>query len=173
MTSSLALCRRWFLLLMALVSLTCVTRANDLEPRVAHVTALYKRYAWELIDWDGPTRPLAAQSRRELERWFTLELAYAIAADHRCVELSHEICKLDFAILWGSQDPDVTEVQVRSLDPATVRVLLKASGRSASAPTVHVDARMVRTAQGWRIADLAYSDSGVSLKQLLTAPSPR
>jgi len=173
MTLSRGLFRRWALPLVALVSLIGVTRAHESDPRAAHVTALYQRYAWELLILNGPIRPLAAQGRQELERWFTRELADAIAADRHCVELRHEICRLDFAMLWGSQDPNVAEVQVRSLAPTTVRVLLKAPSGSASPQPSHVDARVVQTVKGWRIADLAYSGSDASLHQKLTAPLPR
>ena len=172
MTPGLALCRGWTLVLLALFAVKGLSRAADVDPRAAHVAALYQRYAWELLGWEGPTRPLAAQSRRELARWFTDELAGAIASEQRCVERRREVCSLDFALLWGSQDPDVTHVQVRSLDATTVRILLKPSPSNARAESLQVDARMQKTPHGWRIADLVYGASAQSLKRLLTAPLP-
>jgi hypothetical protein len=132
------------------------------------VARMYKDFAWEaVIDeprWDG--EQLIEQPEPILRRYFDDRLTALILRDRACVAKSHEICRLNFDPIWASQDPGATELKVF---PATssniVQVQFRYPGDKAR---IKLSYRMMRTARGWRIADIEYPSSR-SLSMILGA----
>lgn len=135
---------------------------------VETVSALYHDFAWEAV-MARPTRPgLAQQPKAVLRRYFTPALASALAADAACAARRREICALDFAPLWASQDPAAQDL---SITPGTGGNQVQVRFRAPSAQEwLVLTFQLAPTAAGWRVADISYP-SGPSLAKLL-AESP-
>ena len=73
------------------------------------VKLLYKRYSYE-------HKPADTQLKDErldvLEDFFVRDLAAAIKADSDCADTTGEICKIDFDILFDSQDSEASNVVI-------------------------------------------------------------
>ncbi|MCU0618213.1 MAG: hypothetical protein MUD17_14170 [Gemmatimonadaceae bacterium] len=92
-------------------------------------------------------------SRAQLARYFDGRLLDLWLRDRECVTRQREICNLDFAPLWDSQDPAGTTVRVLAGDRANhVVVELR---QPASAEVVRLQFELVRSAVGWRIRDIS------------------
>ena len=121
------------------------------DPRVAIVQKLYRDYSWETLK-DLPKRAtFQAAPLRTLQSYLTDGLTQLITDDRACMTRRHELCGLDFAFIWNSQDPEGIVADVGSVsvgDLVTVK-LRRATGQSDSL-TYHV----VRTEAGWRIDDI-------------------
>lgn len=149
--------------LLMLVGATAMAATPDRQRAV--VERLYQDFAWEaVLESDAPG--LAEQSKDVLRRYFTARLAGLIAEDSACAARRREICRLDFAPLWGSQDPSAEALKITSADGDAVRIEYTVpSTRAHIALSFHV----VNTGDGWRIDDILYP-SGSSLAKLLSAP---
>lgn len=140
-------------------------RAAPVEAPVDTVRVLYHDFAWEA----SATAPagavaLSAQPRRALVRYFTPRLAGALAGDAACTGQTHGICRLDFAPLWDSQDPQPGTIGIES-GPGEDRVTVRIHQPALRDP-LRMQYRLVHLAAGWRIADILYAD-GRSLRALL------
>jgi hypothetical protein len=147
----------------ALVLSACAVAQAAEPPSVAIVSQLYRDFAWEAVLAPPAAPGLAQQPKSVLLRYFTPQLASALAADAACASQHHEVCALDFLPLWGSQDPvaqDLSFVQT-SNDQVQVRFISPPSRQA-----VVLEFKTVPTKIGWRVADISYS-SGPSLAQLL------
>jgi hypothetical protein len=128
------------------------------------VARLYRDYAWEAVVAQPSTPGLAQQPKTVLLKYFTPKLASALAADAACSARNAEICALDFAPLWASQDPAAVDL---SVSPGTragqvgVQFTYPGTGQ-----VLRLTFRLVRTKAGWRVADIVYP-SGPSLAQQL------
>lgn len=157
---SVARCVRFALLLAPIAG-----SAAAADAPVDTVRALYRDFAWEASDDAPPAATgLPAQPRVVLLRYFTPRVAGALVADAGCTARTHEVCRLDFAPLWDSQDPQADDVAIESgpgADRVTVRVR-----RPATRDPLRMQYRLARVGAGWRIADIVYAD-GRSLRALL------
>ncbi len=126
----------------------------------AVVAALYRAYAWELIeDADGLGGPGFLETpAAALEAWFTPALAAALAADRACVERTRELCRIDASPLWASQDPGADALAIRPGAAAgEVEVRLAHPGGA----TIALRFVLLRRPDGaWRIADILGDEPG-------------
>ncbi|RZZ84139.1 DUF3828 domain-containing protein [Pseudoxanthomonas winnipegensis] len=150
--------------LLMLVGATAVAATPDRQQR-AVVERLYQDFAWEAV-LESDTPGLAEQSKDVLRRYFTARLAGLIAEDAACAARRREICRLDFAPLWGSQDPSAEALTLTSADGDTVRVQYMVP---STREHIALSFRVAKSADGWRIDDILYPD-GSSLAKLLSAP---
>lgn len=133
------------------------------------VIGLYRAYAWEAAFdvTDARAIPFQLQSRAVLSRYLAPRLVTLILKDRAAAAKTRTAGALDFSPLWDAQDPVGATVQIRQDAPATVVVLLNdCQGKAPRELTYH----LVRTAQGWRIADIAYGSGRPSLATLLATP---
>lgn len=89
---------------------------------VTVVSDLYGRYAWVAVFSTKPPPdavPLAQASRKELGSIFVPELAQAIWEDAQCAQKLHEICTVDFDLLFDSQDPSASDLTVQAGERGT------------------------------------------------------
>ena len=151
-------------LLLAFVALWFAAPQKPADTSVGVVARLYHDFAWEVvIDEPRPNDDLLDQPRAVLERYFTGELATLLLQDRECAARTKEICKLDFDPIWDSQDPAAYQMKITDAGSGLVRVsyLYPGSGKKTE-----LTFKTVKTAAGWRIADIRYH-SGPSLATLL------
>lgn len=134
--------------------------------QVALLSQLYSDFAWEATGGDdGETgRTFVDQPKAILLRYLEPQLATLLLRDRDCVRRSSEICRLDFAPLWDSQDPDAADVSFTQPDGVPNAVV--AHIRDHRGAVVSITYRLQRTEAGWRIADIEYA-SGHSLRAIL------
>jgi len=130
------------------------------------VTRLYRDYAWEVVLADPPAGAagFAQSPRATLVKYVDTSLARLLVADQTCLARGEGICNLDFAPLWGSQDPTVTALSIAATsDPTIIRVRYRIPG---SEQEVTIDLQTVRTREGWRVKDIIY-EGGNTLRSTL------
>lgn len=133
------------------------------------VTRLYRDYAWEVVFASPPAgvTGFAQSPRATLIKYVDTSLARLLVADQTCLARGQGICNLDFAPLWGSQDPSVSEFEIGATgDPTIIRVKYTIPGGDQ---VVTIDLQLVRTPAGWRVRDIFY-EGGNSLRELLSTP---
>jgi hypothetical protein len=142
------------------------------------VAWLYRDFGWEcFIAHSFDEDILIDQPRPILERYFDPKLAERIARDRAFVERTREVGRIDFVLLFGSQDPDgVGNLRIsRSPGSNGVKVVYDQNGEQ---DIMEMRFDVVKTAKGLRIADIHYqpreSDAGpetrFSLLELLGQP---
>lgn len=136
---------------------------------VAAVRALYARYAAEAAIDDTASTTLASAPPTVLRQHLTKELTQLLLRDRECRQRTHEICALDFAPLWDSQDPVGSSVRLRR-DAGQGRVLAELRRADGSARTLVYS--LVNERGGWRVANIEFGPGRPSLRQLLSA-TPR
>ena len=99
--------------------------AAKTDNEAAVVTKLYKDFAWQAVasqaDLFGDD--LSHQRKETLEKYFSPALADLLVKDAACQTRSQGICNLDFDLLFDSQDPRVTDLNVTGLVPRNSVVL--------------------------------------------------
>jgi hypothetical protein len=155
---------------LALICLLAVTSApaagaKKLSGASQVVAHLYRDFAWEASD-AGPASPdafLSDQPESVLSRYFDPTLTKLIVKDRECQEKTHEICNVDFLIIWNSQDPSVSDLKItQGQSPEVVHVSYRYLDNTRKSMTY----RLRKTDTGWRIADIEYA-SNVTLLQVL------
>ena len=147
--------------------------AASAEPATTVVARLYKDYAWEAMASQPALfgEGLAHQDKATLQRYFTPALAELLERDAACQARVRGICNLDFALLFYSQDPRVTDLDVQQRSSDQVEVAFKDPVTDKKTIIVF---RLVRTGGKWRIADILYGNrQGASLKGVLSRRMPR
>jgi len=131
----------------------------------AVVARLYQEFAAEAVI-DTPELSIAdlfGRPRAALARYLDEPLVALVMADRACSQRTQEVCNLDFAPIWDSQDPvGVTVTIDEPRDPARVPVEL----HYPKEPARRLTYVMVKTPAGWRIHDIEY-DSHESLVAML------
>lgn len=153
-------------LLVALLLASPVGLAAGTPSAMKTVIGLYRDYAWEAaFDFtDARAIPFQLQSRAVLSRYLAPRLVTQILRDRAAAAKTRTTGALDFSPLWDAQDPVGSSVQIRQEAPTTVVVLLNdCQGKAPRELTYH----LVRTPQGWRIADIGYGPGRPSLALLL------
>jgi len=153
---------------LLLVALPATSLSAQTTPTEA-VTRLYRDFAWEVVFGSPPAGAtgFAQSPRATLIKYVDTSLARLLIADQTCLARGQGICNLDFAPLWGSQDPAAGALEIEATrEPTIIRVKYTIPG---SDQQVTVDLQLVRTPQGWRVRDIFY-EGGNSLRDLLSAP---
>lgn len=131
---------------------------------VAH---LYRDYGWQAFasQQDLFGEGLEQQRRKVLGQYFNAQLVDLIAKDAECQVKQRGICRLDFDILFDSQDPVVADLEI--LVPASGKVQVRFTN-PVNHETKAIDFLVARTAGRWKIIDVLYGpEPARSLKQVL------
>lgn len=131
------------------------------------VARLYKDFGWQAfasqseLFGDG----IAHQGKAVLARYFSPDLAKLLIRDAACQAKERGICRLDFDILFDTQDPVVTDLSVNTLALGKVQIQFK----DPTSDEITTIAFLVEKNAGqWRIADILYGSKGErSLKGIL------
>lgn len=161
-------CPRRLRLAGLLLSLAAHAAAADNNDGLALVSRLYQSFAHEIQTnaLPPPGSNLIEQPRARLEQFFAPKLTALLLKDRQCVLKTGEICKLDFAPLWASQDPGARDLKIRQGSSAqNVIVSFRYPGNNEK---IELNYQLVDTANGVRIADIRYP-AGYSLQTLLSA----
>lgn len=155
------------LISLLFVSFAIVARADTGPSAVQVVAQLYRDFAWEAVvdqpEWRG--HELLNQSRTVLARYFDSSLVALIRKDRHCAATTREICNLDFAPIWASQDPGASELKaIAGPTPEIVIVSFRYPGNGSR---MELKYQLVKTHAGWRIADIRY-DNNSSLVSILS-----
>ncbi len=153
-------------LLFLLIATSGKAATSTLTP-VDVVTRLYRDFAWEaVLSSANDEVGLGDQSEAVLLRYFNPKLASLLVEDARCRARRRQICTLDFAPLWASQDPVATDLSVsQAHDRGQVQVQYAVPSTREHLTLMF---KLVHTASGWRVADIVYP-TGPSLVELLSA----
>jgi hypothetical protein len=147
--------------------------AGSPNTKIAPVAAMYHDFAWQALSSDSKAfgRSLASQSARTLSQYFEPRLAKLIADDAACKRRTQKLCKLDFDILFDSQDPRVTDLSIEEGPSNTVEVRFK---DPVSYEASLITFTVIRQASAWRIGEVAYMRDGPrKLRALLSVdPAP-
>lgn len=136
------------------------------DAEVAAVRALYARYAEEAAIDDTLSPTLASAPAAVLRLHLTDGLTRLLLRDRDCQQRTREICRLDFAPMWDSQDPAGTRVSLR-WDAGQGRVVAELRRGEGSARALAYS--LMKLKDGWRIDDIEFGSGRPSLRQLLSA----
>jgi len=141
-----------------------IARAED-DARVLLVAQMYKDFAWEVVIAEPEVGDSVNVAPVEsLERYLSQDLIGLIIKDRACQEREEGICNIEFALLWDSQDPAVTDVRV-TLDPTTELVEMNYASPGGEKVRIVFETMVIPTGEV-RISDFRYA-SGMSLKAQL------
>lgn len=146
--------------------------AAKAETEAAVVARLYKDFAWQAIggqpDLFGDD--IVHQSRTTLEKYFAPALADLLVQDVACQVKSQGICNLEADLLFDSQDPRVTDLELTAVAPGRVAVVFKDPTNNE---TTNIEFLVAQVRGQWKIADIIYSKGGRwSLKKVLSKKIP-
>jgi hypothetical protein len=136
------------------------------------VAKLYKDFAWQAVasQTDLFGEDLSHQSKSTLNKYFAPALADLLVKDAACQMKSQGICNLDFDLLFDSQDPRVTDLDVSTTSPGKVTVVYK---DPVDDKAKRIDFAVARVAGAWKITDVIYNrPEQVSLKRVLSRKLP-
>ena len=136
----------------------------------ATVTQLYHDYAWQVVinEPDNAGIDLFDQPAEVLGRYFDQHMVELIVRDRQCKERTHDVCRLDYAPIWDSQDPGARDMKIRATpDPSKVAVDFIYPGDKSRMHIIYV---LSKTRDGWRITDIQGSSG--SLRKVLELELP-
>ena len=149
------------LLIVGAISIGAIAGLGAQGPKpsaqVRVVAQLYADFACEAVlsEPGCDTRhQLVDQPARVLSRYFDEPLIRLWLADRACAKRTHEICKLDFAPMWDSQDPTGTFVRILTTPGVTAVNVELLSYRPSSVSRV-IGYTLVETPAGWRIHNMS------------------
>lgn len=150
--------------------IACAAKA---ETETAVVARLYKDFAWQAMATQTGLfgKDLAHQDKSTLNKYFAPALTGLLLEDAACQARQQGICKVDFDLLFDSQDPRVTDLDIAAVGPGRVSVVFK---DPVSDEATRLDFEVTKTAGTWRISDIVYKKPGaVSLKKVLSQKLPQ
>jgi hypothetical protein len=155
---------------LAIGSSDAVLAAKE-DNEAAVVASLYKDFAWQAIASQQLFgEDVSHQSKSTLQKYFAPSLADLLVKDAACQTKSQGICNLDFDLLFDSQDPRVTDLDVSTTAPGKVSVVYK---DPVDDKTTRIDFDVARVAGLWKITDVVYNrPERVSLKRVLSRKVP-
>jgi hypothetical protein len=162
-------------LIAALASPFCspnLSYAAQSESEAKVVAKLYQDYAWQAIATQSRLfgEGVAGAGRTRLERYFAPKLTQLLIADWACQEATHEMCNLDFDILFDSQDPRVADLDVALLAPGRVQVQFN---DPVTDKKTLIEFKLAMVERRWRIDDIVYQKHPQqSLKTVLSRQLP-
>ena len=129
------------------------------------VASIYRDFAFEAIMQDyWKNASLIEQPKKILLLYFTNELASLIIKDRQNQIKTRELGRLDFNLIFDSQDPGAMDLQISPVDKSNiVKVQFRYPGNGEQICLAY---KVVSTSQGWRIKDIIYKNSGSLLKLL-------
>jgi hypothetical protein len=136
------------------------------------VAKLYKDFAWQAVASQADLfgEDLSHQSKSTLKKYFAPALADLLVKDAACQMKSQGICNLDFDLLFDSQDPRVTDLDVSTTSPGKVSVVYK---DPVDDKATRIDFDVARVSGAWKITDVIYNrPEQVSLKRVLSRKLP-
>jgi hypothetical protein len=142
----------------------------------AVVQQLYRDYSWELVFFPPPRNwnVLTNEPRAVLAKYFDDDLTSLIVADQECVAREKGECNIDGSPIWGSNDPDASDLVVATTkDSTTIAVTFSRRYPPPNGTKVKLSYRMVRTSRGWRIRDIVQDDGWSFATQLKRKASGR
>jgi len=146
--------------------------AATAEKETVVVAKLYKDFAWQAMASQADLfgEDLAHQQKATLEKYFAPALAELLIKDAAC-QIKHQgICNLDFDLLFGSQDPRVTDLDITALSPGRVSVVFKDPVEDKK---TRIDFEVTQVAGVSKIMDVIYRNpEKVSLKSVLSRKIP-
>lgn len=131
------------------------------------VAKLYQDFAAEAVmDTAELSIPdLFGGPKVTMARYLDDQLIALVMADRECSRRTQEVCNLDFAPIWDSQDMVGATVKIaQGKDPARVNVDVRFPQNEVRKLTYV----MVKTPAGWRVHDIEY-DGHESLVTMLKA----
>jgi hypothetical protein len=146
--------------------------AAKADNEAAVVAKLYKDFAWQAVANQANLfgDNLSHQGKVTLEKYFSPALADLLVNDAACQTRSQGICNLDFDLLFDSQDPRVTDLEVTTTSPGRVSVVYK---DPVDGKKTQIDFDVARVGGAWKITDVVYKrPDKVSLKQVLSRKIP-
>ena len=146
--------------------------AAKVNNEAAVVARLYKDFAWQAVASQADLfgEDLSHQSKSTLEKYFAPALADLLVKDAACQMKSQGICNLDFDLLFDSQDPRVTDLDVSTTSPGKVSVVYK---DPVDDKATRIDFDVARVDGAWKITDVIYNrPEQVSLKRVLSRKLP-
>lgn len=172
MSSTAAKCFR--VIVSATLAIVCIgtALAATTDGEAAVVAKLYKDFAWQALasQHDLFGDDVAHQGKVTLEHYFAPALADLLVKDAACQARSQGICNLDFDLLFDSQDPRVTDLEVTTTSSGHVAAVYK-DPVDGKATRINFD--VARVGGQWKIADIIYSrPDKVSLKRILSRHLP-
>jgi hypothetical protein len=132
------------------------------------VASLYRDFGWQAFASQQNLfgDDLAHQKKATLEKYFAPDLAELLVRDAVCQVRSQGICNLDFELLFDSQDPRVTDLDVQTVALGKVAVSFK---DPVNDETTKIEFNLAQVAGKWKIADVIYRRNGESsLKKVLS-----
>jgi len=142
------------------------------ETEAGLVARLYKDFAWQAIAGQPGLfgDDIAHQGRSTLERYFAPPLTDLLVKDQACQLKSQGICNLEVDLLFDSQDPRVTDLELATVAPGRVAVVFKDPTNDEA---TKIEFLVARVAGKWKIADIVYGKhGGWSLTKLLSKKIP-
>jgi hypothetical protein len=135
----------------------------------AVVAKLYKNFAWEALGSTDATfgAPLSEQPLAVLDKYFDSTLSSLLINDAACVQRTHgDECNLDFNLMFASQDPSVSDLEIEPLGSDRVAVTFT---YPSNGEKIRLEYVTVQTPSGWRIRDIIYhNQNDESLVRLLS-----
>jgi len=150
---------------LSLLALASSAAAQAPSGPVAAVAKLYQDFAGDAVIDTPELAPLDLFGRPKatLARYLDDELVALVLADRECSQRKNEVCNLDFAPIWDSQDMVGVTVKIaQGKRPDRVSVELRFPPKEVRKLTYV----MTKTAAGWRVHDIEY-DSHESLVAML------
>lgn len=136
--------------------LTAATAAAQVpSPSVAAVAKIYQDFAGEAVIDTAELSPLDLFSRPKaaMARYLDDDLIALVLADRECSQRKNEVCNLDFAPIWDSQDMVGVTVKIApGKTPDRVQVALAFPPKDVRTLTYV----MTKTPAGWRVHDIEY-----------------
>jgi hypothetical protein len=147
--------------------------AAQSESEAKVVARLYKDYAWQAFSTQKELfgEGLGGASKVTLEKYFAPDLARLLVEDTACEIRTRELCNLDFDLLFDSQDPRISDLEVTKISPGKVRVQFK---DPVTDKMTQIEFKLVMASGKWRVTDIIYSGHPQqSLKKILSRPLPK
>jgi hypothetical protein len=146
--------------------------AAKAETGTVVVAKLYKDFAWQAMASQADLfgEDLAHQRKATLEKYFAPVLADLLLKDAACQVKYQGICNLDFDLLFNSQDPRVTDLDITLASPGKVSVVFK---DPVDERQTQIDFAVAQVAGVWKITDIIYrKPQELSLKKVLSRKIP-
>lgn len=132
-----------------------IATAAKANPEAVVVAKLYKDFAWQAMagqpDLFG--EDVSHLDKRGLKQYFAPALADLLLKNAACEVKYQGICNLDFDLLFASQDPRVTDLEITAVRPGMVSVVFT---DPTSDNKTKIDFKMMRIGGVPRIADIIY-----------------
>jgi Protein of unknown function (DUF3828) len=154
------------------ISWACPASAEKAQAGTIVVAKLYKDFAWQAMASQAELfgEDLAHQRKATLEKYFAPTLARLLLEDAACQVKYQGICNLDFDLLFSSQDPRVSDLEIIMASPGKVSVAFK---DPVDDKQTRIDFQVAQVGGAWKITDIVYRQpQELSLKKVLSRKLP-